>query len=776
VQREQRELILGAWAARYRQPLALREHGRAILAAAAGDAEVAAWGALHSALGERAAGQPAAAGAALAQAEQGFAQAGHDAGLRACRALRAQPLVGEGRGDEAAAVIGDVAGLDGGAHALQPLQAYAAQFVLQARAMARIAAGCWDDALRDRYAALRHARATADDGAIAHALADLASLQADLSNADDALTLANAAVEHGERAGRTAAWSMAAFNRLSVLLTLQRHAEAAALAHELLPVAEQLHPRNRESAWILFARASLHGGDVAAAEALLERSVQERQIGHLIEWTVVRAELHLARGEAAAAATLCEAFFAAPAGGRASAPDDRLLLHRVASAAHEALGDPAAALRHARSEHALHAEAVGRGARARRLSLEIEHRLDQERWQREQAQQREEAAVAERARLDELNRALEAANAAKTRFLAAASHDLRQPVQALALNMAALEQEPTSPAQAALVQRMARSLRALMQMFDVLLDISRLDAGVVPVAAQPVDLVPLLQRLADECGAAAAARGLRVRLRLPRSGPSCLTHSDPVLLERCLRNLLDNALKYTPRGGVLLALRRLGGGFEVQVVDTGIGMAPAVLERAFDEFFQADNPERDRARGLGLGLAIVQRLLRLLGHGLSLHSQPGRGTRAAVRLPQAEAAPARVPVSAPAEPARALCLAVVDDDADVRDALAALLRRWGHRVLAGADARAVRTRWRRASQPEVHGIVCDLRLRGGDDGIRAVAALREAFARPTPALIVTGDIAPDRLQALRDHALPWLAKPVMPMRLRSWLATLRGPG
>ncbi len=787
-----RALIEQAWVMRYRQPQRLHALGTALSEAAPPHSVAWAWGAFHQALGLRAAGDKAAEAHAAAQAAAAFALHGDAAGQRVCRVLGALPLLPQGRGAEVEALIGDLGDWPNGP-AASVLEAHAAQFSLFARAHARSVAGRWDDSLRDRYAALQQARVTGDDGAIAHALADLASAQADLFNADDALTLATEAEQRGEAAGRTAAWLQAAFNRLAALQALERCEEAAEAAERLLPHVDDLHERNRESALILLARARLHGGDAAQAQQLLDRSVQVREVGMRAEWTLAQTELWLQQGHAQAlqaARDLCEAFLAEPTDGRrADSPDDLMLLHRAAAQAHEQLGDAASALRHARVEQALTAQVNTRAARAQRLALDIQHQLGQERWQREQAQQRQQASEAERSRLDEVNRALEAANLAKTRFLAAASHDLRQPVQALALNMAALEQSQVTPAQAQLVQRMGRSLQALGQMFDVLLDISRLDAGIVPVAAQPLDLRPLLLRLHDEVSAIATARGLQLRLRLPQRadahGAPLLTHTDPVLLERCLRNLLDNAIKYTTQGTVLLALRPGGPGaagvpaWHLQVWDTGIGMTPEVQARVFEEFFQAHNPERDRARGLGLGLAIVQRLARLLGHGLDLRSQPGRGTRLQLRVPRlaepmagTAAGHASQAVGTPAP----LCVAVMDDDADVRDGLVAVLERWGHTVLAGADDAAVLKRWRARGRPLVQAIVSDLRLRGTLTGVQAVAALRQAWAaapHEVPALVITGDVLPERLRLLRDSGLPWLPKPVMPMRLRSWLAAQR---
>ena len=230
----------------------------------------------------------------------------------------------------------------------------------------------------------------------------------------------------------------------------------------------------------------------------------------------------------------------------------------------------------------------------------------------------------------------------------------------------------------------------------------------------------------------------------------------------------------------MLALRppgHPGGPWRVQVADTGIGMSPAVQQQVFEEFFQAANPERDRSRGLGLGLAIVQRVATLLALPVGLRSRPGRGSHFWLDLPRHDApAAAPGPSAARAGDAPALRLAVVDDDADVRDALVALLERWGHTVHAAADAPALLAQVAAAGGAAPQAVISDLRLAGGGDGVAAVAALRAAYGAGLPALLITGDVAPERLQRMRDSGLPWLAKPVMPMRLRAWLAALAVPG
>lgn len=270
------------------------------------------------------------------------------------------------------------------------------------------------------------------------------------------------------------------------------------------------------------------------------------------------------------------------------------------------------------------------------------------------------------------------------------------------------------------------------------------------------------------------ARGLRLRLHLPR-GADAATVNDPVLLERCRRNLLDNALKYTTEGGVLLALRPRAGASRVQVLDTGIGMAPEVLARACEEFFQADNPERGRRRGMGLGLAIAQRILRLLRHRLDLRSRPGHGTSASASLQALAAVDAatEAPGAGAAAPGSPGLVAVIDDDAAVREALAALLQRWGHGVLQAADAETLLHQHAAAGRPPLQALIIDLRLARHRTGLEAVATVRAALGTDVLALVITGDIAPEWLQQLRASGLPWLTKPVMPVRLRGWLAGLQ---
>ena len=292
-----------------------------------------------------------------------------------------------------------------------------------------------------------------------------------------------------------------------------------------------------------------------------------------------------------------------------------------------------------------------------------------------------------------------------------------------------------------------------------------------------VRLDELLARLVDEHRLRATERGLQLRLRLPEgiSAPAA-SGVDAVLLERCLRNLIDNALKYTLHGGVLVCARAVPQNnrlWRIEVRDTGPGIAPDLQEQVFEEFFQVGNEERDRAKGLGLGLAIVRRMASLLDHRLSLWSLPGRGCRFSIEVPRAELPASAEPMLAARDKAPlALGLIVIDDDAQVRDSLAALLERWGHQVMQGASADEALRAWQYCGRPTVHAAIVDLRLRAGTSGLAMIEQLRGQIQPRLPALVVTGDIAPQRLQQLRDAAQDWLPKPLAPMRLRSWLNRL----
>lgn len=370
----------------------------------------------------------------------------------------------------------------------------------------------------------------------------------------------------------------------------------------------------------------------------------------------------------------------------------------------------------------------------------------------------------------ELNRQLKAAldqaetaNRAKTRFLAAASHDLRQPAHALSIFSAVLSERRLDETSKEIVEQMSKAVNALSTQLDALLDISKLDAGIVQPCPTTVPLRELLEQLCDQIRPAAQRKGLAALLECPADGA---VHTDSTLLERVLRNLLDNAVKYTDSGYVLLEARREGDVFVVGVADSGRGVPASEQERIFEEFYQLHNPQRDRTQGLGLGLAIVKRLVDLLDIDLRLESAPGRGTRFEFTLP---AAAGRVQAPADTGPAQfaadALHVLVIDDEPQIRLAMKALLEGIGCRATL-ADGAEEALAAAHAGRPDI--VLADFRLRG-QDGVATVRAIR-ALHPGLPALLISGDIASDRLREAQAAGIVLLHKPVAAAALKRAIA------
>ncbi|WP_343593661.1 hybrid sensor histidine kinase/response regulator [Paracidovorax wautersii] len=386
----------------------------------------------------------------------------------------------------------------------------------------------------------------------------------------------------------------------------------------------------------------------------------------------------------------------------------------------------------------------------------------------------------------------ERASAEKTRFLAAASHDLRQPMHAVTLFGAALQGALAGHPARDNVDRMMRSVEALGASLDTMLDISRLDAGVVGVEERPVELSGLFSALHQTFAGMAEEKGLQLRLR----SRGLWVRSDMQLLYRMLLNLIDNGLKYTQQGGVSVVARQVGQSVQIDVTDTGIGIATEQCGRIFEEFYQVDNPGRDRARGLGIGLSIVQRLAQLLKHPVSLRSRPGRGTRLRIHLPVAE--PMDCPVGAALaqteddadcmhdlrHPLRQGALALpgrvllIDDEADIRAAMAELLGSYGIEAVAvpGEAEAAELLEGGTTGRPFVV-LMCDYRLADGTDGLEAGLRLCERFLTPQSLLLITGETSPERLLRARASGVPILFKPVVPATLlRAIVQVAQGKG
>lgn len=372
-------------------------------------------------------------------------------------------------------------------------------------------------------------------------------------------------------------------------------------------------------------------------------------------------------------------------------------------------------------------------------------------------------------RVKQEKRTAEEAGAAKTQFIAAASHDLRQPLHAIRLFLGALKSGPDAEQRERIVGQLEEATNSLAGLLDSLLDLSRADAGVIRARPASLDLQRLLHTLDVEWRGVAEQKGLRFSVK-PRA---LWGKSDPELLTTILRNLIGNAVRYTERGGILVGCRADKEFVRVGVWDTGLGIPESEREAIFREFHQLGNPERNPERGLGLGLAIAQRFAGLLGHELEVRSVPGRGSYFGVKLPRARAEHAQQP-TAPKGQVRlnGLRVLVVDDDAHARHAMQALLSSHGARVLLAADAEEALAL---ARQP-LDWVVCDLRLPGEMDGIDLVERLRSVrdpdgeSTEHLEALIVTGDTAPSVLLDAYRRGLPIIHKPIQVDRLLARLA------
>jgi signal transduction histidine kinase/CheY-like chemotaxis protein len=373
----------------------------------------------------------------------------------------------------------------------------------------------------------------------------------------------------------------------------------------------------------------------------------------------------------------------------------------------------------------------------------------------------------------ERTRQLELANLAKTRFLAAASHDLRQPLHALGLLVAQLNADTNRADRRRIVARVGTAVSVMNDLFNALLDISKLDAGAVEpdVTAFPID--PLLRKI--EAMFAADARAKSLRLRLVSS--DAWVRSDRVLLERILLNLVSNAVRYTQRGGILLGCRRRGNALRIQVWDSGVGIPEDQRQNIFREFYQVDGA-RTGGPGLGLGLAIVDRLCGLLDHRLELASTPGKGSQFSITVPRApkQAEPAEVPhpLQAVIQPFTGKFIVVIDDDRLVLDGVCGLLRGWGCDVSASTSSTGALAGLHELRQkPDL--IISDHHFTHGETGISVIERLRDTFNAPIPALLVTGDISVERKQEAEACGYELLQKPVPPMVLRAAMSGILRP-
>jgi len=358
------------------------------------------------------------------------------------------------------------------------------------------------------------------------------------------------------------------------------------------------------------------------------------------------------------------------------------------------------------------------------------------------------------------------ANAAKTRFLAVASHDLRQPVHALALFSSSLLRRNLDDRTREIAGHVETAIDTLSSQLDALLDVSRLDAGIVKASPASFRLDRLLGRLEEQFAPLVDEKGVRLTMECP---PSLVVTTDETLLEQVVRNLLGNAIKYTDVGSISMAVTTGAERALLTIKDTGCGIPLAAQPHVFEEFYQVDNPGRDRSRGLGLGLSIARRLVDLLGLELTMSSAVGVGTAFTIGMPAGPAAAVRPTAAARAVRLEGICALVIDDEGEIREGMRLLLEDLGCRVELAADTtEALRVAER--MRPDV--VLCDFRLRN-DNGLHAIEELRKLHPELAAAL-VTGDSSPDRLREAHAANVALLHKPVRPDTLTAAINDLCG--
>jgi signal transduction histidine kinase/integral membrane sensor domain MASE1/CheY-like chemotaxis protein len=370
------------------------------------------------------------------------------------------------------------------------------------------------------------------------------------------------------------------------------------------------------------------------------------------------------------------------------------------------------------------------------------------------------------AEIENKSRQLELANTAKSRFLAMASHDLRQPLHALGLFVAQLRTRLKSAERAKTVERVDAAVGEMTEMFNSLLDISRLDAGVLTPRIAEFPVARLLQKIETAFDPVAREKGLDLRV-VPSDA---WVRSDALLLERILLNLVSNAVRYASRGGIVVGCRRRGQALRIEIWDSGPGIPEDQKQNIFGEFVQLSAPQRDRHGGLGLGLAIVDRLRRLLDHEIELTSTVGRGSRFTVLVPiAAEGLRSVETVRLPHPAAFAVegkVVLVIDDAPIVLEGTRGLLGKWGYSVItAASDEAALAELTGRALRPDL--IISDYHLANGTTGIEAIERIERALGASIPAVLISGDTAPERLRDAKEQGYILLHKPVDPMRLRA---------
>lgn len=367
----------------------------------------------------------------------------------------------------------------------------------------------------------------------------------------------------------------------------------------------------------------------------------------------------------------------------------------------------------------------------------------------------------------------EKANNAKSKFLAAASHDLRQPLHALSLFTSVLDETIKTPKVRGVVKQINDSVDALQGLFNALLDISRLDAGVMKDEKISFDLHSLFKRLANDFNPLAKEKKLCIKW--PDS--SYIVYSDPLLLEQILRNYISNAIRYSDKGEINIHCEEMNAAVNIQVIDEGVGIPKEEQENIFNEFHQLGNPERDRSKGLGLGLAIVHRTAKLLGHPIALSSEPGKGSIFSIMVETCEfneKTSEKFVFNDREEQIEKtnIIIVVLDDEESIREGMKQLLEAWGCEVITASNQDELMTNLRQQNKiPD--GIIADYRLRENRTGIEAIRALHAEYHNDIPAVIVTGDIAVENLREVNNSGFQVLHKPVAPVKLRAFTRNIQ---
>jgi len=362
----------------------------------------------------------------------------------------------------------------------------------------------------------------------------------------------------------------------------------------------------------------------------------------------------------------------------------------------------------------------------------------------------------------------EKANIAKSKFLAAASHDLRQPLHALILFTSVLDETIKYPKVRKVVDQINASVDALQSLFNALLDISRLEAGVLVAEKVHFNLQQMFEKLANDYSMAAKEKGLELEFK----ACTLAVYSDPALLEQIMRNFVTNAIRYTDKGSITISCIEQNDMVRIDVSDTGVGIPANKQQAIYTEFFQLGNPQRDRSKGLGLGLAIVERIAKLLDHPIKVYSIPDEGSTFSILVEQGDATAVQSQqvqaVEAQQNAYNDLTIVMVDDEASIREGMQALFETWGCRIIATATLdEAIDDLTTQQLTPD--GIIADFRLAGTQTGIHVIQKLHAEYGDRIPALIVTGDIEVDRLREVNESGFQLLHKPVAPAKLRAFV-------